>query len=223
MYKVAGGAFEANVSSAGKVTASATADAALPGLKATLSATLLGGKTDAKVALAYAGAAPGSIGGKLGWKCDAVSAVKITTSLAWAKGAMVLGAEASDLNLPAGSAAKLAVGAQVLLAGGAVAALVAEDSGAARLSYVVNPVKDLTVGAEVARKVGKAGPAFSVQGAAALKHATGTYKASVTDAGLLSASFSRAVHPQLTATTSLQLSLSTSEAAKLGLQLAATA
>jgi hypothetical protein len=203
------------------VTASVSKDNVAPGLKATLSGTLLGAAPDAKLALAYALAKPPVIGGKLGVKSDIalLGGSKISASVGWAQGALAAGAEA-DYDTAKGTVGKYAAGAQMALANGGVAAALLADKDTLKLSYVHKCSSSVTGGVEVVRKLAKGTTTATL---AAQKKLVGgaAAKASLTSAGVLSMLYTADVQPKTTASVALQVdTMKLDKAPKMGVQFA---
>lgn len=205
-YKLAAGStLEATVNHAGKVTAAVTQDNVAPGLKATLSGTVLGAAPEGKVSLAYALAKPPVIGGKVGVKSDIslLGSSKISASVGWASGSLAAGAEA-DYDTAKGAVGKYAAGAQVTLANGGVAALLLADKDTLKASYVHKCSATVTGGVEVVQKMSKKD--VSATAAAQFKLAGGAAaKATLTSAGVLSLLYTKDVQPKTSASVALQL------------------
>ena len=205
-YKLApSSALEATVTSAGKVSASLAQEGLAPGLKATLSGTLLGAGPDAKLALVYALAKPPVLGGKLGLKSDValLGGSKITTSTGWASGALLAGGEV-EFDRAKGAVSKYAAGAQVTLGNGGVAAALLADKDTVKLSYVHKCSATVTGGVEAVHKLSKG--ATSATAAMAKKLEGGaTAKASLATGGALSLLYTADVQPKTTATLSVQV------------------
>ena len=204
-YKLApSSALEATVTSGGKVTASLAQEGLAPGLKATLSGTLLGG-SDAKLALAYALAKPPVLGGKLGLKSDValLGGSKISASAGWASGALLAGGEV-EFDRAKGAVSKYGAGAQYTLGNGGVAAALLADKDTVKLSYVHKCSPTVTGGVEAVHKLSKG--ATSATAAVAKKLEGGaTAKASLASGGALSLLYTADVQPKTTATLSVQV------------------
>jgi hypothetical protein len=211
---------EATLTHQGKVTASLSKDNLAPGLKATLSSTLLGASPDAKVSLAYSLAKPPVIGGKLGLKSDIalIGGSKINASAGWAQGALAAGAEV-EYDTSKGTVSKYAAGAQTTLSNGGVAAALLADKDTVKLSYVHKCSPTVTGGVEVVHKLSKGVTSGT---AAAVKKLQGgaAAKASLTSAGLLSVLYTADVQPKTTASVAMQVNtLQLDKPPKMGVQL----
>lgn len=212
---------EAVVNHAGKVTASLSKDNVMPGLKATLAATLLGAAPDAKLSLAYSLAKPPVIGGKLGLKSDigVVGGSKITASAGWAAGSLAAGCEV-EYDSAKGTVGKYAAGAQVTLGNGGVAAALLADKDTVKLSYVHKCTASVTGGVEVAHKLSKGDTTATLAAAKKLEGGAAA-KASLASSGLLSLLYTKDVQPKTTAAVALQVNpLALDKPPKFGLQLA---
>jgi hypothetical protein len=210
---------DATVTHTGKVSASYVRDGLAPGLKATLSGTLLGGGPDAKLALAYALAKPPVIGGKLGLKGDMplLGGSKIGASAGWASGALAAGCEL-EYDSGKGAVSKYAAGGQVTLGNGGVASLLL-DKDTLKAAYVHKCSASVTGGVELVHKPAKG--ATSATAAAQKKLAGGAAaKATLTHAGVLSLLYTADVQPKTSAAVAVQVNLTAlDKAPKAGVQL----